>query len=295
MSWIQLRINTNASIAEKLGDFLFEQTDVHSITYLDAKDTPIFEPLPGETLLWNETDVLALYDANTNTLDLIELIRASEILQSSFQYKIEILEDKDWIREWMDSFVPLELKNNLWIIPSWHSAPETNSTNIFLDPGLAFGTGTHATTQLCLNWLSSQNLQDKLIIDFGCGSGILAIAALKLGAKKVIGIDIDPQALQASRANAKKNQVEENFDLYLPKDLPENITADVLIANILAEPLRALSQQIIGMVKLDGNLGLSGILDTQVDNIKTYYTDNVSFDKPDNQGEWVLLSGKKYK
>ncbi|MCL3782939.1 50S ribosomal protein L11 methyltransferase, partial [Prolixibacteraceae bacterium JC049] len=148
---------------------------------------------------------------------------------------------KDWEREWMDNFHPMCFGQRLWICPSWRDVPDENAVNVMLDPGLAFGTGTHPTTAMCLQWLDGLDLAGKTIIDFGCGSGILAIAALKLGAAKAIGIDIDPQAIQASRDNAERNGVSERLELYLPKDQPEAMTADVVVANILAGPLRELA------------------------------------------------------
>ena len=158
------------------------------------------------------------------------------------------------------SFPPMRFGERLWICPSWRDVPDENAVNVMLDPGLAFGTGTHPTTSLCLQWLDSLDLTGKTVIDFGCGSGILAIAALKLGAAKAIGIDIDPQAIQASRDNAERNGVSDRLELYLPKDQPEEMKADVVVANILAGPLRELAPLISVLPVSGGLLGLSGIL-----------------------------------
>ncbi len=163
------------------------------------------------------------------------------MLGAGFAHKIEQLEDKDWEREWMDNFHPMRFGERLWICPSWRDVPDEIAVNVMLDPGLAFGPGTHPTTSLCLQWLDSLDLTGKTVIDFGCGSGILAIAALKLGAAKAIGIDIDPQAIQASRDNAERNGVSDRLELYLPKDQPEEMKADLVVANILAGPLRELA------------------------------------------------------
>ncbi|MCG6283556.1 50S ribosomal protein L11 methyltransferase, partial [Vibrio diabolicus] len=241
MPWIQIKLNATNENAERISDMLMDDTGALSITFLDAKDTPVFEPLPGETRLWGDTDVLALYDAEADTSWVLSQIRASHLLADDFAYKVEQIEDKDWEREWMDNFHPMQFGKRLWICPSWRDVPDPDAVNVMLDPGLAFGTGTHPTTALCLEWLDSLDLSGKTVIDFGCGSGILAIAAIKLGAAKVIGIDIDPQALLASKDNASRNGVEDLIEVYLPKDQPEGLVADVVVANILAGPLRELS------------------------------------------------------
>ncbi|WP_304164864.1 50S ribosomal protein L11 methyltransferase, partial [Lonsdalea britannica] len=201
MPWIQLKINTSGAHAEPLGDALVESGAV-SVTFQDTHDTPVFEPLPGETRLWGDTDVIGLYDAETDMKVVVAILEQEPLLGAGFKHKIEQLEDKDWEREWMDNFHPMQFGERLWICPSWRDIPDPNAVNVMLDPGLAFGTGTHPTTALCLQWLDGLDLQGKTVIDFGCGSGILAIAALKLGAARAIGIDIDPQAIQASRDNA---------------------------------------------------------------------------------------------
>jgi ribosomal protein L11 methyltransferase len=223
----------------------------------------------------------------------LALLKKSPLLTDNFAYKIELLEDKDWEREWMDNFHPMKFGERLWVCPSWKPVPDENAVNVMLDPGLAFGTGTHPTTALCLAWLDSQNLQDKIVIDFGCGSGILAIAALKLGAKRVIGIDIDPQAITASRDNAQRNNVSEQLELYLPADLPTGVVADVLVANILAGPLRELSTNIEAVVKENGLLALSGILQQQADELVEVYSQWFKMDKPEIKDEWARLSGIK--
>jgi len=159
------------------------------------------------------------------------------------------VEDKDWEREWMDDFKPLRFGDRLWIVPSWHDAPDPHAANLLLDPGLAFGTGTHPTTALCLEWLDGQDVTSRQVIDYGCGSGILGLAALLLGADHVIGVDTDPQALEASRENARRNKVEEErLDLFLPGDEPDTM-ADIMLANILAQPLIGLAPRLAAKVK----------------------------------------------
>jgi len=293
MPWIQLKLNANNINAEAIGELLMDNGAL-SATFTDSQDTPIFEPMPGETRLWGDTDVTGLYDAETDMLPIIALLKTSTLLAEDFAFKIEQLEEKDWVREWMDNFHPMQFGERLWICPSWKPVPDENAVNVMLDPGLAFGTGTHPTTALCLAWLDAQDLTDKVVIDFGCGSGILAIAALKLGAKRVIGIDIDPQAITASRDNAERNHVSDQLELYLPEALPEGIVADVLVANILAGPLRELSTQIECLVKSDGALALSGILAPQAEGLNAVYGQWFTMDDAQIKEEWARLSGIKH-
>ncbi|ELJ8538256.1 50S ribosomal protein L11 methyltransferase [Vibrio cholerae] len=293
MPWIQIKLNATNDNAEAIGDMLMEETGAVSVTFLDAKDTPVFEPLPGETRLWGDTDVVALYEADMDTSLLLQQIKASNMLAEGFAHKVEQVEDKDWEREWMDNFHPMQFGRRLWICPSWREVPDPQAVNVMLDPGLAFGTGTHPTTALCLEWLDNLDLTGKTVIDFGCGSGILAIAAIKLGAAKVIGIDIDPQALLASKDNAARNGVEDQIEVYLPKDQPEGLVADVVVANILAGPLRELSPIIKGLLKPGGQLAMSGILDTQAESVAEFYRDDLELDPIAEKSEWCRISGRK--
>ena len=293
MPWIQIKLNATNENAEQIGDMLMEETGALSVTFLDAQDTPVFEPLPGETRLWGDTDILALYDAEADTNFIITQIKASNMLADDFAYKVEQLEDKDWEREWMENFHPMKFGERLWICPSWREIPEPDAVNVMLDPGLAFGTGTHPTTALCLEWLEGLDLSGKTVIDFGCGSGILAIAAIKLGAEKVIGIDIDPQALQASRDNAERNGVADQLEVFLPQNQPEGLIADVVVANILAGPLRELAPIIKGLVKPNGDLAMSGVLDTQAEDVANHYRDELHIDPIVEQSEWCRISGRK--
>lgn len=292
MPWIQLKINTTNQYAEQFSDLL-EESGAVSVTFQDTYDTPVFEPLPGETRLWGNTDVIGLYEADIDTQQLLCFLQSSSLFNDDITYKIEQLEDKDWEREWMDNFHPMQFGKRLWICPSWRDIPDPSAVNVMLDPGLAFGTGTHPTTSLCLQWLDSLDLKDKTIIDYGCGSGILAIAALKLGAKQAIGIDIDPQALQASRDNAQRNNVSDQLSLYLAKDIPDNLVADVVVANILAGPLRELEPNICVLVKPSGLLGLSGILENQSTSVCEAYQQHFNLDPVVIQDEWCRITGIK--
>ncbi|CDH32488.1 50S ribosomal protein L11 methyltransferase [Xenorhabdus bovienii] len=292
MPWIQLRLNTTGQQAEALGDELMESGAV-SVTFQDSHDTPIFEPLPGETRLWGDTDVIGLYDAEMDMKAVVGQLEQIPQLGKGFLHKIEQLEDKDWEREWMDNFHPMCFGNRLWICPSWREVPEPDAVNVMLDPGLAFGTGTHPTTSLCLQWLDGLDLTGKTVIDFGCGSGILAIAALKLGAKQAIGIDIDPQAIQASRDNAERNGVSAQLTLYLSKDQPADLKCDIVIANILAGPLRELAPIIGSLPKSGGLLGLSGVLASQAEGVAQAYNNEFIIDPIAEQEEWCRITGIK--
>jgi len=290
MPWIQLKINATDKNAEGLGDILSDSGAL-SVTFLDAKDNPVFEPMPGETLLWGETDIVALYEGETDMVQVMAFLNAE--FGNDFRYKLEPLEDKDWVREWMDQFHPMQFGKRLWICPSWRDVPDPTAVNVMLDPGLAFGTGTHPTTALCLQWLDAQDLEGKTVVDFGCGSGILAIAALKLGAKRVVGIDIDPQAITASKENAKRNGVEGKIELYLPQDQPDDILGDVLVANILAGPLEELAPLMQGLVKTGGPLALSGLLPSQAERLREVYGQWFDMALATEQDEWIRLNGLK--
>lgn len=292
MSWQQLIINTKGELAEAISELLTE-TGAISVTFQDSFDVPVFEPLPGETRLWHDTDIIALYDNDTDIQSVISLLKINPLLTSNLNYHIEEVIDKDWEREWMDKFHAMRFGKKLWICPSWQPVPDINAINVMLDPGLAFGTGTHPTTALCLEWLDSLDLDGKTVIDFGCGSGILAIAALKLGAKSAIGIDIDPQALEASKNNAIQNGVSEHLTLYLANQQPKSIQADIVIANILAGPLRELSSTITSFVKPQGKLGLSGILMSQAESVAEAYNSSFTFEPLVENEEWCRITGQR--
>ena len=243
--------------------------------------------------MWGNTDVVGLFDAETDMKAIVEALIISRLVDPDFAHKIEQIEDKDWEREWMDNFHPMQFGKRLWICPSWREVPDPNAVNVMLDPGLAFGTGTHPTTALCLQWLDGLDLAGKTVIDFGCGSGILAIAALKLGAKRAIGIDIDPQAILASTNNAQANGVADRLELFLAKDQPKDLVADVVVANILAGPLKELAPNIITLVKPQGDLGLSGILATQATSVCEAYAEDFNLDPVVEKEEWCRITGVK--
>jgi len=291
MPWLQVRLAITPEQAETYEDALLEVGAV-SVTFMDAEDQPIFEPDLGTTPLWSNTHLLALFEADT---DEAALIAHLQLLCGGTlpEHHLERIEDQDWERSWMDNFQPMRFGQRLWIVPSWHAAPEPDAVNLLLDPGLAFGTGTHPTTALCLEWLDGQKLDDCHVIDFGCGSGILAIAALLLGAPQAVGTDIDPQALEASRDNASRNGIDPaRFPVYLPADMPQQ-PADVVLANILAGPLVSLAPQITALVKSGGRLALSGILAEQAEDVRAAYAGAFDLDPTASKDGWVRISGVK--
>jgi len=291
MPWLQVRLAITPEQAETYEDALLEVGAV-SVTFMDAEDQPIFEPDLGTTPLWSHTHLLALFEADTDETALIAHLQL--LCGGSLpEHHVERIEDQDWERSWMDNFQPMRFGQRLWIVPSWHAAPEPDAVNLLLDPGLAFGTGTHPTTALCLEWLDGQTLDNCSVLDFGCGSGILAIAALLLGAPQAVGTDIDPQALEASRDNASRNGIDPaRFPVYLPADLPQQ-PADVVVANILAGPLVSLAPQITALVKGGGRLALSGILAEQADEVRAAYAGVFDLDPTATKDGWVRISGVK--
>ncbi|KZN43736.1 50S ribosomal protein L11 methyltransferase [Pseudoalteromonas luteoviolacea] len=287
MAWIQIRIDANKETADQISDLLMD-IGCPSVTFIDSQNNPVYEPKPGEVILWPETTVIGLFEATHNMQSVVGYL--TENMSDMPNYKIEQLEDKDWEREWMDNFHPIKFGERLWICPSWRDIPDPNAVNVLLDPGLAFGTGTHATTSLCLKWLEAQDLSGKTVVDFGCGSGILGIAAIKLGAERVIGIDIDPQALIASRDNAQRNGVADKLEVYLPENQPD-FKADIVVANILAQPLRELHEIILGFLKPKGAIAMSGILEEQAESVANVYAPYIDLDAIKQEGEWTRVSG----
>lgn len=292
MAWIQINAVVSEALAEPLSD-AFLEANAASVTFEDAKDQPIFEPDLGTTPVWSSTKVIGLFDAEIDSQGVIHFL--TQLLPSvqKDSYKVEVLEDKDWVRAWMDQFKPMQFGERLWIIPSWSQPPQKDAVNLMLDPGMAFGTGTHPTTSLCLQWLDKQAPKDLTVIDYGCGSGILALAAQKLGAKSVAGTDIDPQAITASKQNAARNNEE------IPFNLVEDFNSepvDLLVANILAGPLKELATEFDRLLKPGGTLVLSGLLATQSEGLIEHYQQlGIQLDNQETQDEWGLLSGQKVK
>jgi len=289
MSWLQLKIETTIEYAEQINVFL-NLFDAVAVTLQDAADQPLLEPDPDSTPLWQEIQVLSLFSPHTNTDNIVNFLKKELGEPAVKNFHTEIISDQNWERAWLKDFHAMQFGKNLWICPSVETPPDPNAVNIILDPGLAFGTGTHPTTALCLEWLDAHPPIDKTVIDYGCGSGILAIAALKLGAKEVLAVDHDMQALEATKANAERNNIDlAKLHIALPNQ-HAMIKADLLISNIVANPLMQLAALFAELVKPNGNLVLAGILDTQVDSVKNIYQQWFEIKNMAQKEEWVRLS-----
>jgi ribosomal protein L11 methyltransferase len=290
MPWLRITLDTASHDPEQLSELLSAAQAV-SVTFEDAADQPILEPLPGETDLWPHTQVSGLFAADVDAALILETLRR-ELGDPELQASITSVDDQDWERAWMDQFQPLRFGRRLWICPHWHNPPRPEDVNVMLDPGLAFGTGTHATTALCLEWLDAQDLQNKTVIDYGCGSGILAIAAAKLGARRIWAVDYDPQALTATANNAAANNVGGYISIHKPETLP-TITVDIVVANILSGPLLELAPRFARLVQPGGKLVLSGILADQASALMEKYRAWFNMEPPTTREEWVRLSGQR--
>jgi ribosomal protein L11 methyltransferase len=264
-----------------------------SITLEDAGDDPVLEPPPGSTPLWPRVRIRALFDSATESDAVLRELR-STLAAPLPELTFEQIADRAWEREWLKDFRPMRFGQRLWICPGGQRPQLDEATAapclIELDPGLAFGTGTHPTTALCLEWLDSAPLQGKLVVDYGCGSGVLAIAALKLGAAAAVAIDIDPQALIATRENAARNQVAERLTVALPDEAPPGRT-EILLANILAEPLLELAPSFAERVAPGGSVVLSGILRRQEAPVATRYAAWFDMRPAIVRDDWALLYG----
>jgi ribosomal protein L11 methyltransferase len=279
----QLQIeNCHRDQIEQLSEAL-EETGALSITLTDQYDDPILEPAPGETPLWAHVVVHALY-AEKQDANIAQTLMYGSF--SNLNYSIQALPDEDWERVCLDQFKPQQFGQRLWVCPSWITPPDPDAVNLILDPGLAFGTGSHATTSLCLSWLEQADLQNKRVIDYGCGSGILALAALKLGAQHVDAVDIDDQALLATQENAKNNGITQ-----LTIDNPESLNkpADILIANILLAPLLTLKDRFRELIGKTGALVVSGLLAEQVPSLIEAYQPDFLHQNTYTSGDWALI------
>ena len=289
--WLQAHLTVDKSRAPLI-ELLFENLGAVAVTLGDAGDEPMLEPAPGETPLWQATQVSGLFGGDTDPDELRSQVNQALAGDASRDLRLEHLADRDWERAWMDRFKPMRFGRRLWIRPSGSEIAQVDAVVIDLDPGLAFGTGTHPTTALCLEWLDGQDLVGKRLIDFGCGSGVLAIAAIKLGALHAIAVDHDPQAVLATHDNAERNRVGDRVSVVNSADFAPQ-AVDLVVANILANVLIDLAQQIQDMLKTDGRLLLSGILRDQADAVVQAYADGIAFDPIESRQDWVLLAGTK--
>ncbi|MBL4867850.1 MAG: 50S ribosomal protein L11 methyltransferase [Pseudomonadales bacterium] len=294
MPWIILKFDPQPDQLSRL-ETLLSNAGAGAVTFEDNADQPLFEPPLGSMPVWENTRLSAMFEANADIDNIVALIR-SQFGHNMPRHRVEVLEDKDWVREWMDEFHPIQFGTRLWVCPSWRKPPDDKAVNMLLDPGLAFGTGTHPTTALCLKWLDSQPLTNRIVVDYGCGSGILAVAAKLLGARSVWAVDNDPQALIATKANAERNNISAHIQAVSPQQFEKEFIAkatkaDILLANILAGPLIHLAATLEKSLKLNGKLVLSGILKEQAENVKNHYQQWFTIDTTVSEDDWVRITG----
>jgi len=289
--WLQARVQVSGQFSAQL-ESLMEREGALAITLTDVADSPVLEPGVGETPLWPEVMVTGLFDGGTPSEPLRLVLAHAPGVASGIQPVFSTLEDRDWERAWMDDFGPMKFGDGLWIVPGGQPAPDTKATVLWLDPGLAFGTGTHPTTRLCLEWIDARSFNNTMrVIDYGCGSGVLGVAAALKGAEKVVCVDHDPQALLATRENALRNGVSEKIETIDAKDFVDR-PADVVLANILAGTLIELAPLLSSALKDGGELVLSGILKQQACEVSGAYKQWFGDMQMKTLEDWVLLSGK---
>lgn len=291
MAWQELQFSLKASEAQHV-EAALEMTDALSVTLEDAADTALLEPPPGQQPLWPDCRVRALFDAHRDMAQLQATLIAILGTDTLHDARVVRIRDEQWETKWKDDFHPMQFGDNLWVCPTDSDAAPADATVVRLDPGLAFGTGTHPTTKLCLQWLAQQPLTDCTVVDYGCGSGILAIAAAKLGASRVIAIDNDAQAITATRENAIVNGVDRRITALTP-ECDDNTVCDCLVANILARPLTELASGLSARIKPSGSIALSGILETQLHSVQSCYRQWFDWHEPTLQDGWALLAGRR--
>jgi len=294
MAWLAVTFTVDAARVETLSDVLLEcgaiSVDVTDAAAGTADKHALFgepgEPAVGE---WAASRVSALFEEGHNIANVIAALHAAG-LDSAVVVDVKPVADQDWVRATQNQFQPVRVSSRLWVVPTWHAAPDPAAVNLVIDPGLAFGTGTHATTRLCLKWLDTNLRGGESVLDYGCGSGILGIAALKLGAARATGVDIDPLALLAARHNAMQNQVHMAF-VAAERDAPE--PADIVLANILANPLTLLAPLLARLTRRGGHILLSGVLEHQAREVEDAYRAAFDLAPLEHDDGWVLISGSK--
>lgn len=292
MAWIQLTFEAPRDEAQRLSEAL-EEAGALAVSLEGADSEPIFEKdWNDDRPVWKRARVVALFAADADIAQAMAMTAALLGLPEPPRYRTEPVADQDWVRAWMDRWQPMHFGGDLWVVPSWLAPPDPKAVNLVLDPGMAFGTGTHATTGMCLEWLAAHPPRVLDVIDYGCGSGILAIAALKLGARSALGTDTDPQALVTARENAERNGVAGQLLLCLPDELPGNAAADIVLTNILAPALVALAPRLTVLTRAGGTLLLSGLLVDQTDEVQAAYAADFSFERT-VRDDWALLVGRR--
>lgn len=300
MSWTEVVIEIARDHAEALSDALMEAGAL-SVSVEDAdegteQEKPMFgEPgmEPAETA-WEHSRVVALTDTDADQAAIVAEACAAIGLSAVPAFTTRDVADEDWVRKTQSQFEPIHIGQNIWVVPSWHEAPDPNGLILELDPGLAFGTGSHPTTRLCMEWLEAHPAPGQSVLDYGCGSGILAMVAKKLGSGDVAGVDIDPQAIESAKANAERNRVE--IDYYLPDEFAasprEQQRFDIVVANILSSPLKLMAPMLSGRVASGGALVLSGVLARQAEEVAAAYAPFIQLSVWKEFDGWVALHGR---
>ena len=290
MAWLQLRV---LSRYPEFVDEVLQAGGASAVSFIDAEDDPVLEPAPGETPLWAHTVTLGLFPEQQDLAPVIAALREQLPDDDELRTEDELVEDQDWVRVWLKDCPPLKFGTRLWVCPHEKRIDEAGTVTLLLDPGLAFGTGTHPSTALCLDWLATHELDGWRVLDYGCGSGILAIAALKLGAASALAYDIDPQAIQATQDNAAANGVADRLTTIAPESAVPPFPADLVLANILARPLIDLAPQLARTIKTGGAIVLAGLLDRQADEVRAAYAAWFDFEPDHSRDGWTRLSGRR--
>ncbi len=293
MPWQQVTARIDQDRARET-ESLLETLGAVSVTLADAGDEAVFQLDRESTPLWRDIIATGLFSDSVDIHTVTDRLRQALQLPHPDAVTVKRLEDQDWERAWMKDFHPVRFGQRLWVCPSWSEPPEPDAINLMLDPGLAFGSGTHPTTAMCLEWLEAQPMTGQYLIDYGCGSGILAIAALKLGAARVLGVDNDPQALTATDNNRAMNDIDaDRLTVSLPGEHDDS-PADILVANILSGPLQSLLPTLAALVRPGGHLVLSGVLSEQTEPLLERYAVHFDMQPPRQQDEWVCITGKRH-
>ena len=288
--WQELKFRVSSENALLVEEKLFS-SGAAAVTFLDARNQPIFVEETDQMPLWEDICIVSLFSQDVNLAPVVQKLVHDQPAINSNDIDIHLISNQDWESKWMNDQKPQQFGNRLWIYPSWITPSKNSVTNMILDPGLAFGTGSHPTTSLCLNWLDNNLVPKQHIIDYGCGSGILAIAAAVLGASKVYAVDNDPQAITATLSNMEKNRISnQSIQTFSPEALP-HVKVDLLIANILANPLIQLSEIFSTLLKPSGKIVLSGILEEQVERVSCHYRSYFELEEPQLNDGWALIAG----
>ena len=288
--WQELKFRVSSENALLVEEKLFS-SGAAAVTFLDARNQPIFVEETDQMPLWEDICIVSLFSQDVNLAPVVQKLVHDQPAINSNDIDMHLINDQDWESKWMNDQKPQQFGNRLWIYPSWITPSKNSVTNMILDPGLAFGTGSHPTTSLCLNWLDNNLIPSQHIIDYGCGSGILAIAAALLGASKVYAVDNDPQAITATLSNMEKNRISnQSIQTFSPEALP-HVKVDLLIANILANPLIQLSEIFSTLLKPSGKIVLSGILEEQVERVSSHYRSYFELEEPQLNDGWALIAG----